>query len=132
MRQLIREKRGVWFAPFKSKEQVVTEDGMLTGEWRISYGKPQVIYPTVSPRSGNTWGDGFGIGVDCDRTMVIAELGTGIDETCVLWVDVRPKLDEDGEILYEDGEMVVPYDYLVTMVGESYNFTSVAMKKAGA
>lgn len=25
--------------------------------------------------------------------------------------------------------MVVPYDYLVTMLGESYNFTSVAMKK---
>lgn len=132
MRQLERERRGVWFARFKSKEQIVDEDGALTGAWRITYDKPQLVTPTVSPRSGNTWGDGFGIGVDCDRTMVIDRLGTGIDETCVLWVDIRPKLDEYGEILYEDGEMAVPYDYTVTMVGESYNFTSVAMKKASA
>ena len=130
MRQLERERRGVWFAKYKGKEQVLDEEGRVTGTWRVSYDKPVFFTPTVRPRSGNTWGDGFGIGVDCDRTLIIDRIDTGIDETCILWVDVRPQLDKDGNILIDDeGLMMAPNDYVAVMVGESYNFTSVAIKK---
>lgn len=131
MRQLERERRGVWFSKYEGKTQLVDEEGRLTGEWGITYSKPQRVECTVSPRTGNTWGDGFGIGVDCDRTLVVPEVGLGIDETCVMWVDVRPELDSDGNaVLDDEGNFKVPNDYTVTMAGESFNFTSVAIKKA--
>lgn len=131
MRQLERERRGVWFAKFASKEKVFDEDGNFTGEWRIVYGKPELIRPTVSPNAGNTWADGFGMGVSMDRSMIIDRIGLGIDETCICWVDVRPRLDSDGNlVLDDDGLPVVPNDYTVSTVAESYNFTNVALKKA--
>lgn len=131
MRQLERERRGVWFAEYTGKVPIVDSDGMLTGEYTILYGAPQLITPTVSPRSGNSWFDGFGVGVDCDRTAILDEIGTGITETCVLWVDVRPELDEEGNLVTDDdGLPTVPYDYTIQMVAESYNYTAIAMKKA--
>ncbi len=132
MRQLERERRGVWFSRYEGKKQMVDEEGRLTGEWAVSYSKPELVACTVSPRTGNTWGDGFGIGVDCDRTIVVPETGLGIDEACVLWVDVKPELDDDGSVKLDDEEnFTVPNDYTVTMVAESFNFTSIAIKKAG-
>lgn len=130
MRQLERERRGVWFAKYLDKEPIVDTEGHRTGEYRLTYGKPFRFEMTVSPRTGNTWGDGFGIGVDCDRTALVDRVGTGIDETCIAWVDIRPKLNDDGSLAYgDDGQMVVQNDYKVVMVGESYNFTNVAIKK---
>ena len=132
MRQLERERRGAWFAKYEGKRQLTDEEGRLTGEWAVAYSKPELLKCTVSPRTGNTWGDGFGIGVDCDRTVVVPEIGTGLDEACVMWVDVTPELDEEGNAkLDEDGNFTVPNDYTVTMVAESFNFTSAAIKKAG-
>lgn len=131
MRQLERERRGVWFAEYAGKTPILDDNGMLTGEYTISYGKPQLVIPTVSPRSGNSWFDGFGVGVNCDRTAIIDEIGLGITETCVMWVDVRPELDADGNlVLGEDGLPTVPYDYTIQMVAESYNFTAIAMSKS--
>lgn len=131
MRQLEREKRGFWFAPYAGKTQLVDEGGRLTGEWVISYGKPRFFTATISPRSGNTWGDGFGIGVDCDRKIVIDKIGLGIEETSVLWVDSEPSVDEYGNlVLDENKEPATPFDYTIVMVAESYNFTAIAIKKA--
>lgn len=131
MRQLLKEKREVWVADYAGKEPVVDGDGRLTGEYRIAYAKPFRILPSLSPRSGNNWADGFGVGVDCDRTAVIDETGTGVTDTCVLWVETTPELDSDGNLaLGADGTPETPFDYRVSMVAESYNFTAVAMKKA--
>lgn len=131
MRQLEREKRGVWFARYEGKRQLEDEEGRLTGEWVVSYSKPERLSCTLSPETGNTWGDGFGIGVDCDRTLIVDAIGTGLDETCILWVERRPELDADGNLaLDEDGNSKVPNDYTASMVGESFNFTSAAIKRA--
>lgn len=109
MRQLERERRGFWFAPYAGKTQLVDSEGRLTGEWRISYGAPQFFTGTISPRSGNTWGDGFGIGVDCDRTLIVDRIGLGIDEACVLWIDTPPMVNEDGLlVLNDDGLPITP------------------------
>lgn len=131
MRQLERESRGFWWAKYLGKVQETDDQGRLTGEWAIAYSDPQRVVGTVSPRSGNTWGDGFGIGVDCDRTLVIDEVGLGIDESCILWVESEPELSDDGSLKVDgDGLMTVPNDYTIVMAGESYNFTALAIKKA--
>ena len=121
----------MWVAEYEGKQPLKDSGGFLTGEYRLSYGKPFEVFPTVSPRRGNSWNDGFGVGVDCDRTAVIDEVGTGITDTCVLWVDSAPALDADGSLALDaDGSMRTPFDYSVAMVAESYSFTSIAMKKA--
>lgn len=131
MRQLERERRGIFFAEYLGKTEVMDEEGRHTGEWRLSYGKPMLVVCTVSPRRGNVYSDGFGIGVDCDRTAICDRIGIGISETSIIWVDKMPMLDEFGDLVVnEDGEPVVPNDYKVQMVSESYNYTAIAMKKA--
>ena len=96
MRQLEREKRTVWVAPFESKRQREDENGRLTGVWDVLYGKPVKHRPTLSPCAGNVISDGFGLGNDYDRTMIIADTGLGIDEASVAWVDCEPVLDRNG------------------------------------
>lgn len=130
MRQLLRERRRVWVSKYESKEQVVDSEGRMTGEWRVTRSKPVSYEPTISPCGGNVYADGFGWGASYDRTLIIDQLGTDITETSVLWVDKRPELDQDGNLVLDEyGEPTVPWDYTVTQVAESYNFTNVALAK---
>lgn len=130
MRQLQREKRGVWVSEFVSKEERIV-DGMHTGEWLVTRSDPVLVTCTLSPCGGNTYADGFGWGESYDRTLIVDALDTPITETSVLWCDVRPELDADGHlVLDEDGNPTVPWDYVVSQIALSYNFTNVALKKA--
>jgi hypothetical protein len=131
MRSLEREKRGFWVAKFLGKQQIEDEQGRLTGEYALTYTNPELVIGTVSPRSGNTWGDGFGIGVDCDRTVIFDKIGMNLDESCIIWVDAKPQLDDTGALVLDElGLPVTPNDYTVSMVAESYNVTMLAIKKA--
>lgn len=131
MRSLEREKRGFWVAKFLGKQQIEDEQGRLTGEYALTYTNPELVIGTVSPRSGNTWGDGFGIGVDCDRTVIFDKIGMNLDESCIIWVDEKPRLDDTGALVLDElGLPVTPNDYTVSMVAESYNVTMLAIKKA--
>ena len=130
MRQLTREQRGAWFAAYAGKTELLDDDGRRTGEWVQSYDKPFFKICTVSPEAGNTFTDGFGLGEDLDRTMIIAEIGTGIDDHCIAWVDIVPETDASGNlVLASDGNPATPNNYVITKVAESYNLTNIALKK---
>lgn len=130
MRSIEREKRGVRVAQFAVKEQIVDEEGRLTGAYKVTYTAPETFYATVSPAAGNTYADGFGWGVSYDRTMILHEIGTGISESSIVWVDSVPETDGEGMLVYgEDGEPTVPYEYVIASVAESYNVTNVALRK---
>lgn len=131
MRSLDRERRGVRIAAFRGKEQVVDDEGRLTGTWAVTYEPPETFYATVSPAAGNTYADGFGLGVSYDRTMIVHAIGLGIQESSVVWVDTIPDTDpETGELNYDENhEPVTPYEYTIASVAESYNVTNVALKK---
>lgn len=130
MRQLERERKEVWIAPYEGKTQRVDAHGRLTGVYDVTYGKPVCYHPTLSPCSGNVISDGFGLGEDYDRTMIVDKIGLPIDEASVVWVDVIPELNDDGTLkLGDDMLPTVPWDYVVGKVAESYSFTNVAIKK---
>ena len=130
MRQLSRERRTVWIAPYEGKVQRVDSHGRLTGVYDVSYGKPVSYSPTLSPCSGNVISDGFGLGEDYDRTMILDEVGLPIDEASVVWIDRVPELERDGSLkLGDDMLPAVPWDYVVGKVAESYSFTNIAVKK---
>ena len=130
IRQLLREQRGAWFASYAGKTELLDEDGRRTGEWVQSYGKPFLKVCTLSPEAGNTYTDGFGLGEDLDRTLIVGEIGTGIDDHCIAWVEVQPETDGDGNLVVDaDGNPTVPNDYVITKVAQSYNLTNIALKK---
>ena len=131
MRQLRRDRRRVWASLYESREQVADADGRLTGEWRISR-RAIEIHPTVSPASGALDSYGFGVGADYDRTLVLAGTDTGIDEHTVFWVDVEPRLADDGTLATnEDGSYVTPWDYVAARPpAVSANYTNIAIRRA--
>lgn len=133
MRQLERERRTVWASLYESREPVTDEDGYLTGEYEVTR-KLIEFRPTVSPASGALEAYGFGTGGDYERTLVIDQTGTGMDENTVFWIDATPELNADGTLKYdEDGNPTVPWDYVAARpVSESMNYTNVAVMRADA
>lgn len=133
MRQLERERRTVWASLYESREPETDEDGYLTGEYKVTR-KPVEIRPTVSPASGALEAYGFGTGGDYERTLVLDQTGTGMDENTVFWIDVEPEIDAQGNLVYgDDGNPTVPWDYVTARpVSESYSYTNVAVRRADA
>lgn len=130
---MAREKREVWFAHYSGRSQVEDEDGRLTGAWKLSYGKPFLIRMTLSPESGNAFADGFGTGLDYDRTAIAHETSTGIDEDCLVWLSGPPETDSSGHVATDgSGEPETPFDYTVKKVAESVGITNVALKRRQA
>lgn len=126
-----RERRGVWVSNYQSKRELLDEFGRHTGEWVVSRSRPFMVTCTVSPCGGNVYADGFGWGTSYDRTMVLDCIDPIIRETSVMWVDVRPELDADGELVLDaDGNPTVPWDYTVSQIAVSYNYTNIALRKA--
>lgn len=131
MRQLERERRTIWASLYEDREQERDGQGRLTGEWRIRRNLVQ-LRPTLSPASGALEAYGFGTGGDYDRTIVLDQTGTGIDEHTVFWIDRTPERNRDGSLKYgDDGNPTVPWDYVAARpVAESGNYTNIAVRRA--
>lgn len=126
-----RERRGVWVSRYQSKRELLDESGRHTGEWVVARSRPFMVTCTVSPCGGNVYADGFGLGTTYDRTMIVCSIDPIVTEDSVMWVDVKPELDEDGElVLDENGSPTVPWDYTVSQIAVSYNYTNIALRKA--
>ena len=133
MRALQRNKRSFWFALYEGEEKVRDEEGFLTGEIRIKFGKPQQGFANISSAQGYTETLSFGDNVSYDK-IILFDHSDGIllriDEHSVLWIDVIPQLAEDGSLLLDDnGEEVTPHDYVVRRVSQSINDTTVAISR---
>lgn len=129
MRSLQRDTRKVWVSLYSSKEKYLV-NGVWTGEYVITRSTPVALYPTLSAARGGTNAEVFGINADYDRTATFDTTDTGITETAVFWVDVTPEFDDSGELVTDEcGQPSVPYDYVVSLVAESPNVTTVALTK---
>ena len=60
----------------------------------------------------------FGEDLNYDKTIVMEDRDTPIDEYAVLWVDREPDIDLLGELTVNaNGDYVTPWDYIVRKVG---------------
>lgn len=107
MRSPVKQRQKVWFSHVTEKRI-----GIDTVQ---EYGKPILKRFTVSPTSGSPDEISAGIVPDYDRYIVSYDRKFKPSEDDVLFVDVEPSLDEDGELLMaEDGcTPITPPDYRI-------------------
>lgn len=122
MRCLRRNQRSIWFATFREGEPIIDAYGNDTGQHRIEYSKPIPLRANISPATGEVLLRQFGNTLDYDEVLVIEDLDTKLDESSVLWIDVKP-------VLNRDGTTATPYDHIVKRVSRSLNHVTVAVKK---
>lgn len=120
MRCLERNKKCFYYALFDSKDPVKDEDGNFTGEYTMNYKAPVHMKANISPVIGEAQADLFGSDVDYDRVIVVDEPCCPIDEYSVLFIEMPPDYDEEGNLIY---------DYIVKKVARSINSVSYAVSK---
>ena len=103
----------------------------------IMFNKVQVIFcnpaawrANISAAQGEIETRQFGENEAYDKVVVMDNAAPPIDEYSVLWVDIRPKLNEDGSLILDSaGNALTPYDYCVKRVAKGLNSISLAIKK---
>lgn len=102
MHTLNRNKQDLWYALKTGDEEVRDENGLLTGEHRITYGDPVHRRMSMSISSGaNNLGsqgmvtlDPFGITTAYTHRLVTEDKNCPINEESLIWIGKTP---EDGE-----------------------------------
>jgi hypothetical protein len=122
MRTLARNKRKFYYASFVTNTEMFDDEGNLTGENSVVYGKPTEMLGNISSAHGEVVSQQFGESENYDKVIVLDDIDTPIDEYAILWVDTLPLLDDDGNT-------ITPHDYIVKRVAKSLNSVSIAIQK---
>lgn len=87
MRTLRRNKRTLYYATYRGREQLVDANGNKTGEYAEKYNDPVELKANYSASSGSASEDVFGIGSNYSKTMVVEDVNCPIDEQTIVWID---------------------------------------------
>lgn len=127
MRGRVRQRQDVWYATVTTEQ-----DGISS---ITKYSTPIKKRQSISSTSGTPMEISAGIVPTYDRYITNFEKSFNPDEGTMVWVDVVPELDENGELkMEEDGiTPVTPPDYrlekkLATLRG---NIDRYGIKKVG-
>lgn len=122
MKALERNKQTFYYAlPTGTLTDVIDEDGFYTGEQKPAYAAPVKAEMNISPATGRTALEWFGVNEAYDKVLVTDDIECPINEATILWVDTTP------EII--DGATETPYDYMVARVARSLNSVVIGIKK---
>lgn len=122
MRCLVKNKVTFYYALLNGKENLRDENGFLTGDFRLNYGKPIKSKANISAAMGETTIRQFGENVPYDKVIAMENPDISIDEYSILWIDTMP-------VLKKDGTTDTPHDYVVKQVARSLNSVSLAVSK---
>lgn len=115
MRDLRRNQIKVYYSNYEKSTELIDEYGNSTGQYEITYSKPEMIIISVSASKGSVDNQPFGNLLDYDRVLITSNMNCNIDENTVLWID---NLDTEK-----------PHDYIVKKVARSINQIQIAVKK---
>ena len=113
MKCLARNKTSFYYALFSSRTRV-------GNGYKPVYGEAVALSGNISPAKGNISVEQFGNNVEYDRVIVLDDPACPIDENSILFVDVQPTKNTDGDYIY---------DYIVKKVARSLNSVSIAISK---
>ena len=101
-----RNERSVWYALYQGITDLRDEQGRRTGAKAITYSNPVQLYANISGAAGSAESSPFGTNVQYNRTMLVFDTESPIDENSILWVEKTPSLKVDGST-------DTPHDYVV-------------------
>ena len=122
MRSLKRNEIDFYYALYGAEVEEVDEEGNFTGETTIGYENPVKANANISASRGEASTEQFGISLDYDKIACSCDMTLPIDETTILWVDIKPVLDKNGATKTK-------HDYTVKKVAKSLNSVQYAIKK---
>ena len=121
-----------WYAPYTGVAVGYDDYGNQNATYP-TYGKPVKCQGNISPARGAVATMQFGDDDSYDKTIVLGNRDTPIDEYAVLWIDSEPELDSTGALkVNANGEIVTPWDYIVRRVGRglpNFGSTVIAISK---
>lgn len=115
MRTLKRNKVKVWYVNLDGETEIVNE-GIRTGEYRKTYTAPAYLMANVSPATGNTSLEPFGVETNYSHVMVIEGTSCPINETTQLYLGDNPLTATDNF-------------FMVARIAKSLNHTRIALKE---
>ncbi len=118
MRNLERDTQPVYIARF-ARLEAQEIDGRLTGKNVPVRTAPALFWPSVSMTRGEAQGAYFGVNLDYDRVITIADPGFEASEADVLWIDA-----EVGDLGNPS-----PHDHIVKKVARKGGYTVIAAKR---
>lgn len=126
MRGLKRQKQTVYWSKVTE-----TLDGIDTVP---TYQKPEIHKFSVSSTAGTPEEISAGIVPDYDRYITSFDRNFKPEEGDVFWIDVAPKLDDDGSLILSDDIPVVMPDYRLKKILDTQrgNIARYGISKIGA
>lgn len=123
MRTLLRNLRTLYYCQYDHREDIIDEDGNITGDYRIIYQDPVPLKANISTARGTVQDEVFGQDISYDRVVICDDPDCPINEDSVLFVDKPPEMDDT----------VSPprpiYDYVVRRVARSLNSVAYAIER---
>ncbi len=119
MRNLARDTQPVWIARFEALVPEVDEEGRLTGKHTAKRKRPELFFPSASMARGEAQNAYFGLNLDYDRVLTLADPDFEVAEADVLWIDGEPGDPDDPS----------PHDAVVKRVARKGAFTVIAAKR---
>lgn len=130
-----RSKQSFWYALYDStvddygnvvSYNYQSNSGNQVGTY-TTYKNPVKTSGIISAARGVVETRQFGDDLNYDKTIVLEDRDTPINEYAVLWIDREPDVNLFGELTVNaNGDYVTPWDYIVRKVGRGLpNGTSI-------
>ena len=113
MRTVKRNKRPVAYAFYQGVTELTDDDGLLTGEYQVSYTEPVKTLMNVSGGRGQADIALFGLTQTFARTATTEDLITPFNTQTVFWIEKDPDTE--------------PFDYRVVAVSRTINQVVLAL-----
>lgn len=117
MRNLIRNKRELWYALPVGNTPILDDYGNDTLEVEVAFSSPLYLRANVSANVGQEAVEVFGSQTEYSRTVSIAGGKCPLVEGCRVWFGIEPN------------EQEVNYNYTVARVADSKNGYLVALRE---
>ena len=115
MRTLKRNKRPVAYAFYQGVTELTDDDGLLTGEYEVSYTEPTKTLMNVSGGRGQADIALFGLTQTFGRTATTEDLDVPWNTETVMWIETDPDTE--------------PFDYRVVAVSRTINQVVLALSE---
>ena len=117
MRNLIRNKRGLWYAVPVGNTPILDEYGNDTLEVEVAFSSPLYLQANISANIGQEAVEVFGSQTEYSRTVSLAGNECPLVEGCRVWFDAEPN------------EQATNHNYTVARVADSKNGYLVALRE---
>ncbi|MBQ3265207.1 MAG: hypothetical protein IJH07_05465 [Ruminococcus sp.] len=115
MRCMKRNQKLFYYAPYLRRETPDKGYG-----YSAVYGDAVAMRGNISPATGSANAEQFGNNIEYDRVIVLDDPDCPIDENAILFIDVEPTKNDDGNYVN---------DYIVKKVARSLNSVSIAISR---